>query len=398
MSRVDHRLRKAGGDVFSEPPKNLCENQKSRWSRIGDARFGGIMDREGRLSIFSSSFRGSISLSSSPTHDHGAIDSTLEAMLDDDARVFLESLPLDPLSGVRRMPRMAPSDEETSGWFQCMTVRPGFSFVMTDVYQTKRSEQESHSEDHLKLHFKLDGTSAISGAGGDNIAVDPGVMAFLVQPPHTVKREMVREEERMRCITMACSRAFAGQLLSPGEGGLPSPIVEYLNGPASRFVYGHAPLPPQLRTLVEEMMALQSDPLGLLMLEAKALELLYLALRQLSDTSSAAPRERDRRKVQQLCALLDSREGGMMSISQLCRELAWNETQMMESFKQITGTTIASYRQRQRMEQALRQLRTTDLSITEIAFDVGYEHPSNFATAFKRTFGFSPRAGRARLN
>jgi len=338
-------------------------------------------------------------LSGDPIKDHGGVDPTLGSMLDADTLAFVSTLKADPLSGIRHMPRIKPSDDQTFGWMQGMTVRPGFSVVMTDVRRSQRKELEFFSDDHLKLHFKLEGPSAISGATRENMVVDAGVMAFLVQPPNTVKYEMVQEHQRMRCVTMVCSREFAGQLMSPLDGDLPAPIAEYLKGPSPRFAYGYTPLPPQQRSLIEEMMNLHSDPLSALMLEAKALELLYLALRQLSGTNAAAaPRERDRRKVQQLCALLDSREGAGMSITQLCRTLAWNETQMMESFKQITGTTIASYRHRQRMEQALRQLRTTDLSITEIAFDAGYEHPSNFATAFKRTFGFSPRAGRASLN
>ncbi|MES2495584.1 MAG: AraC family transcriptional regulator [Pseudomonadota bacterium] len=338
-------------------------------------------------------------MSSHPIDDYGGIDPTLGSMLDADALAHLRSQTLDPLSGMRKMARMRPADDQSSGWFKGMTVRRGFSFVMTDIYRAQRQELEFFSDDHLKLHFKLDGPSMISGATRENTMVDPGVMSFLVQPPNTVKHEIVMEDARMRCITMVCSRDFAAELMAPIDGDLPAPITEYLKGPASRFAYGYTPLPPQQRALVEEMMSLPDDPLSTLMLEAKGIELLYMAIRQLSGiNSSAAPRERDRRKVQDLCALLDSREGAAMSIAQLCRVLAWNETQMMESFKQITGSTIANYRQRQRMEQALRQLRTTDLSITEIAFDAGYEHPSNFATAFKRTFGFSPRVGRSRLN
>ena len=342
---------------------------------------------------------GGAALSRNPIDDHAAVDPTLGSMVDDEVRSLLRGIPADPLSGIRSAPRIAPSEEGASGWFQGMTVRRGFSFVMTDVQRAQRKELEFFSDDHLKLHFKLDGPSAISGASREHTAVEPGVMSFLVQPPHSVKYETVLKDARMRCITMVCSREFAGQLMSPNDTDLPAPIVEYLKGPASRFAYGYTPLPPQMRALVEEMMTLQGDPLSALMLESKALELLYLTVRQLSGANEATgPRERDRRKVRDLCALLESKEGGAMSIAQLCRALAWNETQMMESFKQITGSTIANYRQRQRMEQALVQLRTTDQSITEIAFDAGYEHPSNFATAFKRTFGFSPRDGRARLN
>lgn len=331
--------------------------------------------------------------------DYGGVDPTLGSMLDADGLALARSLKADPITGIRHLPRRTLMEADAAGWRQAMTIRRGFSVVMGESCRRERKEFEFFSDDHLKLHFKLEGPTAISGATRENTLVDSGVMAFLVQPPKTVKYEILEENVRMRSVTMVCSRDFANELLSPNDGDLPAPIVEYLKGPSSRFAYGYAPLAPQLRAVVEEMMGLDADPLGALMLEAKALELLYLSLRQLSGANAAtAPRERDRRKVQDLCALLDSKEGNAMSIAQLCRTLAWNETQMMESFKQITGSTIASYRHRQRMEQALRQLRTTDLSITEIAFDAGYEHPSNFATAFKRTFGFSPKVGRLRLN
>lgn len=46
------------------------------------------------------------------------------------------------------------------------------------------------------------------------------------------------------------------------------------------------------------------------------------------------------------------------------------------------------------MRVALHALQTTDRSITEIAFDAGYEYAGNFATAFRRTFGFAPRTVR----
>ena len=36
-----------------------------------------------------------------------------------------------------------------------------------------------------------------------------------------------------------------------------------------------------------------------------------------------------------------------------------------------------------------------EASITEIALTVGFEHPSNFAKAFKRTFGYSPTSVRS---
>lgn len=63
---------------------------------------------------------------------------------------------------------------------------------------------------------------------------------------------------------------------------------------------------------------------------------------------------------------------------------------MKVGFKQIVGSTISAYCQELRLSTAWRLLQETELSITQVAFEVGYEFPTNFATAFKRRYGVSP--------
>lgn len=41
-------------------------------------------------------------------------------------------------------------------------------------------------------------------------------------------------------------------------------------------------------------------------------------------------------------------------------------------------------------------MRERRLSVTQIAYEVGYEHPANFSTAFRRHFGLLPRDVMAR--
>jgi len=219
-------------------------------------------------------------------------------------------------------------------------------------------------------------------------------LSFLVQPPGSAKREAVSANARSRTVTLICARDFLYDLILEGDA-MPTPIHDYLAGPVSRFCFRDAPLPLVMRTAAEELLALRTDQRSELMFEAKALELLCLSLRELSPASSADQlKPRSRLKVQSLCELLATAEGMSMSIAQLSRAVAWNETQMMESFRNVTGTTISNFRNRLRMERALAELRNTDRSITEIAYDAGYEHPSNFATAFRRTFGVTPRMSR----
>ncbi|WP_246623719.1 helix-turn-helix transcriptional regulator [Sphingomonas colocasiae] len=331
----------------------------------------------------------------SPTITREEPDPTLSAMVEPD-RILTRQAGQTGLLGQTALIRANTHSE--NGWSRGATIRPGFSIVLTEVDHLAHEHYAFLSHDHLKLHCKLDGSSLIRDDAEHSSAVESGRLSFLVQPMHTVKHEIVKPDTRTRAVTMVCSRDFLRELI-PDSEDLPSILLDYLRGPVNQFCHRDAPLPLPMRAIVEDMLQLQSDRMADLMLEAKALELLYLSLRQLSGDGATDPvRPKSRQKVLELCEILQSGEGAAMSIAQLCRQLAWNETQMMESFKQVTGMTISGYRQRARMDEALRQLRTTDRSVTEIAFDAGYEHSSNFATAFKRIFGFSPKMARAQLN
>jgi len=288
--------------------------------------------------------------------------------------------------------------DAVNGWYRGVTVRPGLSMVLADLHFSDESIYSHVSGDHLKLHFRLSGSSVVGSHGKEDVPVPVGMMSFLVQPPETLKYERIVGQSYERSVTMICSRDFVSDLFGQQNAEAPASLIEYLRSGVSRFSSTSLPVHPQMWSIVEEIMR-PSLPgaLDSLLVEAKSLELLCLAAKQILNNGYAAEnvRERDRKKVEDLCRMLDADTQATLSISEMSRQLAWNETQMMECFKQVMGTTISNYRQQGRMELALKMLRDTDTSITEIAFSAGYDHPGNFSTAFKRTFGFSPR--RARL-
>jgi len=61
------------------------------------------------------------------------------------------------------------------------------------------------------------------------------------------------------------------------------------------------------------------------------------------------------------------------------------------------GTTPSAYIQRRRLERAASRLdkEGTDVTITQIAFDMGFNDLSSFCRSFRRRFGVSPRDYRA---
>lgn len=60
-------------------------------------------------------------------------------------------------------------------------------------------------------------------------------------------------------------------------------------------------------------------------------------------------------------------------------------------FKEVYGSSLAAHMKEHRMERAAALLRETDLSVAEIAGQVGYESQSKFTAAFKEQFGQLPK-------
>ncbi len=64
-------------------------------------------------------------------------------------------------------------------------------------------------------------------------------------------------------------------------------------------------------------------------------------------------------------------------------------------FKRMTGRNLSHFIGELRISQACKQLRETDLGISEVAYEVGFGSLSNFNRLFKELKGVSPREWRA---
>jgi AraC-like DNA-binding protein len=60
-------------------------------------------------------------------------------------------------------------------------------------------------------------------------------------------------------------------------------------------------------------------------------------------------------------------------------------------FKSITGLSPLQYQKELRLIQAQRLLKEKELTVTSVAFEVGYESPTQFNREFTRRFGVTPK-------
>jgi AraC-like DNA-binding protein len=85
------------------------------------------------------------------------------------------------------------------------------------------------------------------------------------------------------------------------------------------------------------------------------------------------------------------------TVGEMAKIAGMSRSSFAEKFKSVVGTSPLEYLTRWRMHVAGDRLRTTENSISTIAYEVGYESEAAFSTAFKKIHGRPPRTYRLAL-
>ncbi|MCL6523753.1 MAG: AraC family transcriptional regulator [Thermoflavifilum sp.] len=134
-----------------------------------------------------------------------------------------------------------------------------------------------------------------------------------------------------------------------------------------------------------------------LYVQSKALELLVVSREQMHQKpvhkktrSRFLTHPEDREKIYQARDIMLQHLDEPLTIRELSRKVAMNECYLKKGFKEIFGTTIYDYFQRERMEKARQLLYEQGMSVSAVAAQMGYSSISHFSTAFKKYTGLKP--------
>lgn len=92
--------------------------------------------------------------------------------------------------------------------------------------------------------------------------------------------------------------------------------------------------------------------------------------------------------------LLERDYAAPITIEQLSREVALSPYYLIRLFRRIYQQTPHQYLTQVRIARAKELLSSSDLSITEICAEVGFESLGSFSALFRRNVGISPSAYR----
>lgn len=82
--------------------------------------------------------------------------------------------------------------------------------------------------------------------------------------------------------------------------------------------------------------------------------------------------------------------GSVCSIRDLALEFNLSASHLRHLFKAQTGSGLGRRLAEQRLQKAASLLRQGGMSVKEVAYAVGYKHPSSFVRAFERQFRLAP--------
>jgi AraC-like DNA-binding protein len=95
--------------------------------------------------------------------------------------------------------------------------------------------------------------------------------------------------------------------------------------------------------------------------------------------------------------LVDRAYAQPLDVAALARQAHVSPAHFSRRFKEAFGESPHQYVLARRVERAQELLRNTDLSVSEICLEVGFQSLGSFSAAFHRVAGMSPTAYRATM-
>ncbi len=95
--------------------------------------------------------------------------------------------------------------------------------------------------------------------------------------------------------------------------------------------------------------------------------------------------------------VMDSTYEQPLSVEEIASHAGFSHFHFIRFFHRTYGITPHQYLTRKRIQQAQRLLATSEMSVTEICLEVGFQSLGSFSNLYHRQTGYAPSEHRARL-
>ncbi|TDB01853.1 helix-turn-helix transcriptional regulator [Halomonas marinisediminis] len=279
-----------------------------------------------------------------------------------------------------RTPDLSPRAEApvVRGVVREFAPRPGMQLVASDVEVLHRYESYSRAASPLSIVVMLEGRADVSLAHR-TLTLTAGMALSLRLEADCGLAASQPAGQRLRALTLSLDDACLARL----GMSAPAPAASHLRA---------WQLPEPLRQgLEQELTTPLPGEAQRLLLEGLSLQLLAHGGRVDDPTPSPAPTlsPQERQRLERVRAALHDQPAGEHRLTTLAELAAMSPASLRRKFRAAYGHSVFDYLRECRLALAHDYLEQ-GFSVQQAAHFCGYRHASNFATAFRRRFGYPP--------
>lgn len=276
------------------------------------------------------------------------------------------------------------------------TLRSGVKFYIAQKYEQLDQSRTVDMEESLHLIILLDGHLDLSfGKQRQQLIASTrpytaNVLLVNLNTPETFQRIATQGDFSHR-LSINIQRSWLEESLLAHDDihqSLTHALTQHLF--SSKWVMSNV-----MRQLVQHIINPPdtAPTLQNLYLESKILELIFTVLchHQTQSTQSQKLRSTTTQRISELKFWLQDNALNDLNIDQIAQQACVSVSTLQRQFRQIHGITVFEYLQHERIKQARDAIEHQGLSIEYAAQIAGFTQASNFATAFKRHYGISPK-------
>ena len=249
----------------------------------------------------------------------------------------------------------------------------------------------TRSESFLYLHMVLKSSAHLETKGLKTADILEGQFNITFLPYVDVKS--VYKPGKQVSVLIPYSVEHLSKFVQEFQG-LEKFLSNVENNIASRLAPRHIFASAEMIRVVNEILyARFTKPLNTLYIETKSLELLFLAIRKLTNEkgNKIITKQADIQKIHSAKEWLMENIDDPGTLAQLASRVHTNEFKLKSIFKEVYGTTVFDFLLNARMENAKKLLLETELPIADIGYLAGYSSPATFTSAFRKHFGYAPK-------
>lgn len=295
--------------------------------------------------------------------------------------------------------RAYPAAEVAAGYLEYCGLSDGFLVHFNDITHMLPCPMSISAPDLLRVRIASDDDAEYVSAWGDRLDLKGAGCCIVVEPPGMPPARAVFAGH-CRAANVYIHRSALQRLYCQREDELPAVLQAFIAGNLRQTVVRRLPLGAGLLRCLDDLHGCDlHEHSRRLFIRSKAIEILchaFKAMAQEEDLGASDASALMTRGVLRAQRVLIDNFVTPPSLDDLARQVGLSRSSLCAGFRQIVGQTVFDYIAGLRMQQALALLNQRDASITEIAYAVGYSHPSSFSLAVQRRFGTSPSELRRR--